>query len=172
MNLKIKRNYNSSTLVITPDFKPFGIVLFVTFILTGSLVVFYQTIEGLISGSIPLLFLIFLVPFFWGIYTNFFNFYWLTIGDEEIEMNKDFIRISRKIKILKKSKRYSRIKISDIELVEMSNNFGASGYAMLGLSNVHVLFKYGRKKHMIGKQIERYEAEQIIEELKHWGYTT
>ena len=42
---------------------------------------------------------------------------------------------------------------------------------MIGFSNNHVMFKYGRRKKMIGKQIEKEEGEKIIAELKNWGYT-
>ena len=172
MNLKIEQETNSSTLYITPEFKPYGIVLFITLLFSSFLVGLYHLIDWIIFGDSTWFGIIFIALFYWMAYINFFNFYWITIGDEEVKVDAESITITKKVKILKHSKKYKKHKISNIELVDTSDNFGAVGTAMFGFSNIHVFFKYGRKKKMIGKQIEKEEGKKILEELKKWGYAT
>ncbi|MCV9386016.1 hypothetical protein [Reichenbachiella ulvae] len=121
-------------------------------------------------GNFNMFFLPIFALFFWGFYYNFFNFYWAAIGDEEVEIKDNSIKITKRVKIFKHSSRYKKDKISNVELVDTSGSYGATGTAMFGFSDVHVYFKYGRKKKMIGKQIETEEGEIIIEELRRWGY--
>ncbi len=65
------------------------------------------------------------------------------------------------------SKKYLRSKINNIEIIDASQRIGAAGFEMFGLSHIYVGFTIGNKKKMIGKQINKEEAEIIIRELEN-----
>lgn len=170
MSIETTAQENSSTLIIKPDQKPKGIVAFVSIILIGFIGVLFQSLYQLIIGEYNLLFIAFLCLFYWMAYFNFFHFYWAALGDEIIEISENSFTITKKVWILKRSKKYKKHKIGQLQIVDSSNAFGASGVELFGFSHINVRFKYGRKKDGFGKQINLKEAESIADELKKWGY--
>lgn len=172
MAIHIKQNTHSSRITITPDQKAIGAAYFITLILAGFIYVLIESIMNIISGDFDLLFIPFFILFFYGAYINFFNMYWATIGDELIQVDNESIIITKKVIFISSSKRYKKGKMTNIELQDQSKSYGAAGISLFGLSNIHVLFKYGRKKKIIGKQINEQEGQEIINELERWKYAT
>ncbi len=172
MNIQKRIQGESSILTITPGYKPTGIAVFVTFMLAGFVIVFIQSIDQIIKSDFNLFFTLFLGLFFWGAYHTFFNFYWAILGYEVIEINNIFIRHTKCVWFLKDSIKYKKSKLGEFKIADNSNSFGSAGTAMFGFSNIHVQFLYGRKKKIIGKQIDKEEAEQILTELKNKHYAT
>lgn len=172
MAIQINRNENFTQIAILPDHKARGIAFFITLIFSGFIYMFIQSILNIISGDFHLAFLPFFILFFYGAYVNFFNMYWITIGDEIIKIDNQVIRITKKVFFISSTKRFSLDRIKNIKLKDHSAKYGAAGTAMFGLSNINVLFSYGRKKKMIGKQINEQEGQEIINELERWKYAT
>ncbi len=172
MNVERKAQGESSVLIIIPSYKPIGIAAFVTLILAGFIFLFLQSIQQIIKGEFSLFFTIFFGLFFWGAYHNFFNFYWAIMGSEIVEISKEFIKYTKCVGPLRHSKKYKKTKVGEFKIVDSSKSFGAAGTAMFGFSNIAVQFNYGRKKKMIGKQIDQEDAKQILIELQNQNYAT
>ncbi|MEB2777835.1 hypothetical protein SYJ56_21145 [Algoriphagus sp. D3-2-R+10] len=172
MNVEKRKQGESTILTINPSYKPTGIAVFVTLIFTGFIVIFTQSIEQIIKGNFNLFFTIVFGLFFWVAYFNFFNFYWAILGNKIVEINNDFIKHTKCVWFLRHSKKYRKTKIGEFKIVDSTNSFGAAGTAMFGFSNINVQYKYGRKKKMIGKQIDQEEAKLILTELKNKNYAT
>ncbi|WP_299756351.1 hypothetical protein [uncultured Pontibacter sp.] len=172
MNVEKREQGESSILTINPSHKPIGIAVFVTLILVGFIVVLIQSIDQIIEGNFNLFFTIIFGFFFWGAYYKFFNFYWAILGNEIVEINPDFIRYTKCVWFLRRSKKYEKTKIGEFQIVDNSNSFGAAGTLMFGVSNINVQFNYGRKIETIGKQIDEDDAKQILIELENKSYAT
>lgn len=172
MAIHIKHNADSTHIAVVPDNKATGIALIITLIFSGFIYFLIKSILNIIAGDFHLALIPFFVLFFYGAYVNFFNMYWATIGDEFIQVDNSVIRITKKVFFISSTKRFRKEKIKNIELKDYSSKYGASGTAMFGFSNIHVYFNYGKKKKMIGKQINEQEGQEIINELERWKYAT
>ena len=170
MTIEKREQGESSILRINPSYRPIGIAVFVSLILAGFIVVFIQSIDQIIKSNFNLIFTIIFGLFFWGAYYNFFNFYWAILGNEIVEINNNFIRHTKCVWFLRHSKKYKKTEIGEVTIVDNSKSFGAAGTAIFGFSSINVQFNYGRKKKMIGKQIDQEGAEQILTELKNKNY--
>ncbi|MCG6191588.1 hypothetical protein [Maribellus maritimus] len=172
MSLEIKKQEKYSTLVIRPNNIVWGIAGFVSLIFLGFVYILVQTIIQMITGDINVVFILFIGLFFWAAYYNFFNFYYMILGNEIIEIHDNYIKQKRTVWKITHSKKYLKSRITKIELNDSSNKFGAVGLEMFGLSTINVTFKYGSKKKAIGKQINMKEAKLIIGELENKMYAT
>ncbi len=146
MSLELTKREKYSTLVIRPNNINWGIAGFVSLIFLGFIYILIQAIIQLITGDLNVLFIIFIGLFFWGAYYNFFNFYYMILGNEVIEIHDSFIKQTRAVWKITHSKKYLKSRIKKIEINYSSNEFGSVGLEMFGLSNINVTFKYGKKK--------------------------
>lgn len=172
MSLEINKQDDITILNIKPDNIIYWILGFVSLIFLGFIYVFYQAVYQMITGDLNIIFIVFIGFFFWMAYYNFFNFYFMILGSEIIEITDSYIKQTRVVWKIKHSKKYSKSKIKNIEILDSSNKFGADGIKMFGLSNINVTFKIGRKKKMIGKNINMDDAKLIIKELENRKYAT
>jgi len=172
MSLKIKKQEDNSIITIKPNKINWGMVGFLSLILLGFVFILIQIVNQMLTADLNPILILFVGFFFWAAYYNLFNFYYLIVGNEIIEIHDNYIKHTRNVWKISHSKKYLKPKIRNIELDDSTNKFGDIGIGMLGLSPIHVSFKYGRKKKLIGKQIGKDEAKIIIGELENKMYTT
>nr|WP_321453143.1 hypothetical protein [uncultured Carboxylicivirga sp.] len=172
MSLKTTKQGNTTCFSIKPDNISWGVVAFVSLIFSVFIIGFIHIMTQIIIGEIHFVAILFFAFFFWAAYYNFFNFYYMLIGNEIIEIQDSYIKRTREVWKIRHSKKYFKLKINSIAISDSSNQFGAMGLEMFGLSTINVTFKYGKKKQIFGKQINMDEAKIIYSELAIRKYAT
>tara|TARA_R110000796_G_scaffold96719_1_gene202755 strand:- start:139502 stop:140017 length:516 start_codon:yes stop_codon:yes gene_type:complete len=168
MGIQLDKKDGFIELIIRPERKEVLIAILLTFPMLGILVLLGMLMEQVVTGVIHPFFIVAFVLFLWGTYRTFFGFYWATLGYETVEIHEKYIKLSKHVGKLKQSKEYIMANISELKIYDSRNDFGASGTAMFGFSNVNVQFRYGKRTEIIGKQITQEEAEGIILVLRNY----
>ncbi len=172
MSLQTTKLGDATSFSIKPDNISWGVVAFVSLIFCAFIIGFIHVVTQIIIGELHFVAILFLGIFFWAAYYNFFNFYYMLIGNEIIEIQDSYIKHTRAVWKIRQSKKFLKPRINNVAISDSSNEFGAMGLKMFGLSTINVTFKYGKKKQMFGKQINMEEAKIIYSELVNRKYAT
>jgi hypothetical protein len=168
MSIAKTQNNDTTILTIFPEYKPIHKVMgvFISLWMLGVIYSLFMSVKLLVNGEIDIFFFMLGILFFWLAYHIIFFFCWGFFGKEIIIIESKSIKYTKSFWILRRTKKFWKSNINELKVVDRSDSIGASGNKTFGFSNVHIQFFYKRKLKMIGKQINKEEADQILKEFQ------